>query len=78
MDLKKQAALMFFDMNLTAIPLYEAFEAKLLERFPYPLESDRVAVKQSHTPAYGQRILLLDPLKKLMTSYLHGCSRHIF
>ena len=41
---------MFFDMHPTAIPLYEAFEAKLLERFPYPLESDRVAVKTEPYP----------------------------
>ena len=95
MDLTKQDALMFFDTHPTAVPLYEAFKAKLLEMFPdtitriqktqitfsnrhvyacvsfqrvrkkadlpnpyivitlglpYPLESDRVAVKTEPYP----------------------------
>lgn len=95
MDFTKQDALMFFDTHPTAVPLYEAFKAKLLEMFPdtitriqktqitfsnrhvyacvsfqrvrkkadlpnpyivitlglpYPLESDRVAVKTEPYP----------------------------
>ena len=34
MDFSKQDTLMFFDNHPTAVPLYEAFEAKLLEIFP--------------------------------------------
>ena len=34
MDFANQDAAIFFDLHPAALPLYEAFETKLLERFP--------------------------------------------
>lgn len=110
MDFTKQDTLMFFDNHPTAVPLYEAFEAKLLEIFPlttirvqktqitfsnrhvyacvsfqrvrkkadlpdsyivitlglpYPLESDRVAVKTEPYPGRWTTHIVVGAIEEL-------------
>ena len=110
MDFTRQDTLMFFDNHPTAVPLYEAFEAKLLEIFPlttirvqktqitfsnrhvyacvsfqrvrkkadlpdsyivitlglpYPLESDRVAVKTEPYPVRWTTHIVVGAIEEL-------------
>ena len=110
MDFTRQDTLMFFDNHPTAVPLYEAFEAKLLEIFPlttirvqktkitfsnrhvyacvsfqrvrkkadlpdsyivitlglpYPLESDRVAVKTEPYPGRWTTHIVVGAIEEL-------------
>ena len=110
MDFTRQDTLMFFDNHPAAVPLYEAFEAKLLEIFPlttirvqktkitfsnrhvyacvsfqrvrkkadlpdsyivitlglpYPLESDRVAVKTEPYPGRWTTHIVVGAIEEL-------------